>query len=84
VGKYSFSRPELIPYLISPYLGNDGIVLGSLISYRPSRNGGIISEDEENSLSICNILFKDGLIRLVAILSSKIVSLPPTSMNFLL
>jgi hypothetical protein len=32
VGKDYFFRLELVPYLISPSLGNHGVFLGSLIS----------------------------------------------------
>jgi hypothetical protein len=49
-GKYYFSIPELVPFLISPSLGNHRIFLGSLISSQPSRSRGILSEDEEESI----------------------------------
>jgi hypothetical protein len=55
VDKYSFSKPEVFPYLISPSPGNHRFFLGSLISSQISRSSGILSEDEDESSSICSI-----------------------------
>jgi hypothetical protein len=50
VQKYSFSRPKLLPYLISPSQENHGVFLGSLISLQYSRSSGH-AHKEENEVS---------------------------------
>jgi hypothetical protein len=47
VGKEFFSRPKVIPYLISSSLGNHQAFLGSLISSQHLGSGDILSEDED-------------------------------------
>jgi len=89
-----FSRPELIPHLISSSQGNIGIFLGSLMSSHSSgRNDHPYGSSRIHMVS----LFRDGSIKLVAIFSGKIFwiikivdalfsrisSLPSISMSFI-
>jgi hypothetical protein len=51
-GEDSFSRPKVVPYLISPSQGIFRVFLGSLISSQSSGSSGVIKEDEDKPSSM--------------------------------
>jgi hypothetical protein len=81
IQKDSFSRPELVPYLISPSQGNHGVFLGSLIFSQSSGSSDYENEDEDESSPTCDSLVLRWIDRACGRSFQRISSLPPISMS---